>query len=119
MQETNIRVIKKCLFFLTYFSRNLQDSIATKLLKRVFQPNETLGFDTSSHNLYIIDQGQAELQTAKLHFNKPIYKILRVINKDQHRNNWSVSSNLFGFTAMILRRQVNLSAVSKEFIITY
>ena len=45
LQETNIKVMKKCLFFLTYFSRNLQDTIAAKLAKRVFQPNERLGFD--------------------------------------------------------------------------
>ena len=45
LQDTNVRVIKKCLFFLTHFSRNLQDAIATKLIKRVFQPNERLDID--------------------------------------------------------------------------
>lgn len=39
LQQTNIRVIKKCLFFLTHFSRALQDSIALRLVKRIFQPN--------------------------------------------------------------------------------
>jgi hypothetical protein len=58
LQETNVRVIKKCLFFLTYFSRNLQDIIALRLLKRVFQPNESLCFNADCHNLYIIDQGK-------------------------------------------------------------
>lgn len=78
-----------------------------------------LGFDGSSHNLYIIDQGEAELQLMRLHFNKPIYKTLRIINKDKPKSNMSVSSNLFGFTAMVLRRPVNLTALSKEFIVTY
>ena len=39
LQDTNIRVIKKCLFFLINFSRNFQDAISLKLVKRVFQPN--------------------------------------------------------------------------------
>mgnify|MGYP000861631130 FL=1 len=119
LQETNVRVIKKCLFFLTYFSRNLQDIIALRLLKRVFQPNESLCFNADCHNLYIIDQGKAELQAIRLHFNKPIYKTLRVINKDLSSDKLSVSSNLFGFTAIVLRRPVNLTAISKEFIVTY
>lgn len=39
LRETNIRAIKRCLFFLTHFSRNLQNVVALKLVKRVFEPN--------------------------------------------------------------------------------
>lgn len=81
LQETNVRVIKKCLFFLTNFSHNLQDTIALKLVKRVFQPNERLGNENDTHSLYIIDQGSADLQSSRVHFNKTIYKTLRTINK--------------------------------------
>lgn len=119
LQDTNIRVIKKCLFFLINFSRNLQDSIALKLIKRVFQPNERLGSGASSQNIYIVDQGRAELQLVKHRFNKPIFKTLRVINRESLKDKFSVSSNLFGFTATILRRRVNLTAISREFIVTY
>jgi len=59
------------------------------------------------------------LQAIRLHFNKPIRKTLRFINKDVQKDKLSVSSNLFGFTAMVLRRAVNLTAISKEFIVTY
>lgn len=112
-------MIKKCLFFLTYFSRNLQDSIALKLVKRVFQPNERLGFEASSQHLYIIDQGRAELQLVRFHYNKPICKTLRTINKEVQKDKLSISSNLFGFTSIILRRKANLTTVSHEFLLTY
>lgn len=75
-----MRVIKKCLFFLTHFSRNLQDTIALKLVKRVFQPNERLDMD-DSQSFFVVDQGKVDLQYVRMHINKPITKTLRTINR--------------------------------------
>jgi hypothetical protein len=97
----------------------MQDSVALRLVKRVFQPNERLGIDANDHSLYIIDQGKADLQYARTHFSKTIGKTLRTINKETQKDNLSVTSNLFGFTAVILRRRVSLTALSREFIVTY
>lgn len=119
LQQTNIRVMKKCLFFLTHFSRNLQDTIAVKLVKRVFQPNERLGVDADAQSFFIIDQGKADLQFCRKHFKKQIFKTIRTINTDCGQDKLNVSSNLFGLTAVLLRRRVNLSALSKEFLLTY
>lgn len=115
LRETNIRAIKKCLFFLTHFSRNFQDAVALRLVKRVFEPNEELGLDPNSNNLYIINQGRAELQYTRFHHNNPICKTIKIINKDGNRANekLGVTSNLFGFVSVILRRKVNLTALSK------
>ena len=54
-----------------------------------------------------------------MHFNKHICKSLRTINKETKVDKLSISSNLFGFTAIILRRLVRLTALSREFIVTY
>lgn len=73
--------MKKCLFFLTNFSRNLQDTIAVKLVKKVFQPNYRIGVDGDSQSLFIIDQGRAELQLSRKISSKRIFKTIRIINK--------------------------------------
>lgn len=36
--ETNIRVIKKSIFFLTYFTVNFQNEIALKLIRCIYKP---------------------------------------------------------------------------------
>ncbi len=54
-----------------------------------------------------------------MHFNKHHCKTLRTINKETSNGILSVSSNLFGFTSVILRRRVNLTALSREFLVTY
>lgn len=58
------------------------------------------------------------MQVARAHLNKNIYKTLRVINKEPTKG-LGVSRNLFGFTAIILRKRVNLTALSREFIVVY
>ena len=119
LQQTNIRVIKKCLFFLTHFSRNLQDGIALKLIKRIVQPNERLGNDIHNQKLYIIGQGKADLQLSRFHYTKAIYKTLRTLNKQVEQSKLNVSSNLFGITTILLRRNTNLTAVCSDFAVAY
>lgn len=105
---------------MTHFSRNFQDSIALKLIKRIVQPNERLGFGTTTNQkLWIIDQGKAELQLTRFHFNKAIHKTLRTINKETEKTKFSVSSNLFGFTALLLKRNVNLTTICSDFAVAY
>ena len=53
-----------------------------------------------------------------MHFNKPICKTLRTINRES-KGDLGISPNLFGFTSVLTRRRVNLTALSKEFIVTY
>ena len=40
--ETNMRVIKKSIFFLTHFTVNFQNEIALKLIRRIYKPEETI-----------------------------------------------------------------------------
>lgn len=54
-----------------------------------------------------------------MHLHKPIFKTLRTINKEALKDEESVSPNLFGFTSVLLRRRLNLTVVSKEFLVTY
>lgn len=119
LRETNIRIIKKCLFFLTYFTRSLQDTMAIRLIKQVFQPNERLTTVGKTLSMQIIDEGRADLQIARIHFNKPIFKTLRTIDRQSREARLSVSPNLFGFTSVVLRKPVSLTALSREFTVTY
>lgn len=72
-----------------------------------------------THSFFIIDQVKAELQYCRMHFNKPIIKTIRTISKENTREDNSVSSNLFGFSAVLLRRRLDLTVLSKEFLVTY
>lgn len=40
--ETNIKVIKKSIFFLTHFTVNFQNEIALKLIRRIYNKNEII-----------------------------------------------------------------------------
>lgn len=62
----------------------------------------------------MVNQGSIEVHVLRQRFNKVISKTLRVIEA-----NASVSANLFGYTEMLLRRKVNLAAVSRDFIVAY
>lgn len=40
--ETNIKVIKKSIFFLTHFTVNFQNEIALKLIRKIYKKNEKI-----------------------------------------------------------------------------
>ena len=40
--ETNIRVIKKSIFFLTHFTVNFQNEIALKLIRKIYNKGEKI-----------------------------------------------------------------------------
>jgi hypothetical protein len=42
LKDTNTRVIRKSVFFLTYFSWTIQHRLSLKLLKKIVQPTEVL-----------------------------------------------------------------------------
>ena len=73
----------------------------------------------NTQKLYIVDQGKAELQLTRFHHTKTISKTLRTINNEGEQNRLNVSSNLFGFTSLLLRRKTNLTAVSTDFAVVY
>lgn len=87
--------------------------MALKLVKRIFQPNERLGADPTHQCLHVIGKGKADLQLSRLHYNKSMYKTLRVINANEGKGTHEVSNNLVGLTAVLLRRPVDLTALSR------
>lgn len=79
LQVAHTKLIKKSLFFLTNFSKALQDFIAMKLVKRVLQPNEVLSTQIDNHSIYVVEQGTVEVHFVKRHHQRPISKLLRSI----------------------------------------
>lgn len=52
LRQTNIHIVKKSVFFISHFTINFMDSIALKLTKRLFQPEEPIPSNNS--RMYVI-----------------------------------------------------------------
>lgn len=96
------------------FTRNFRDQIAAKLIKKVFQPNETLE-GTADFGLFVVDRGSVEILYHKKHNNKVISKVVRTIRDGWHRS----GSNVYGVAQIVGGKKLCLSAKSKTFTIAY
>jgi hypothetical protein len=63
IHETNIRIIKKSIFFLTYFTVHFQDEIALKLIRAIYKKDDAISTTTSDsqRKLIIINHGRINL----------------------------------------------------------
>ena len=78
--ETNMRVIKKSIFFLTHFTVNFQNEIALKLIRCIYKPEDVIKIvDNNERQLIIIDSGKININVKKTHHNQEIVKLAKVI----------------------------------------
>ena len=114
MLETNQRVLKKCVLFLTQFTRNLQNQIALRLIKKIFQPNEMISDDTNN-SIFLLDRGTVEIIIQKRHQNKLIQKTIKDLRDSGNR----AGLNVYGVIGFFTDNQRNITGKSRSFTVAY
>lgn len=116
MLETNIRVIKKSIFFLTHFTVNFQNEIALKLIRCIYKPTELiLSSQHGERQLVIINSGKVNIYYCRTHHNQELTKLGRVIKPEEGKP----TLNVYGFSSLILNRSISLKAVTEETTTAY
>ena len=116
IKDTNSKVIRKSLFFLTHFTWNAQIRISLKLLKKVVQPTEVLLGDGS---MYIIDRGELAIQLIRNHRSRIFAKCIKIISGGIESKNNGIGKNAYGYASTITGRRSNTNAVSRCFTIAF
>lgn len=108
--------MKKSIFFLTQFTKALQNKLSLRLKKKILQPSEPLLQYFGEESIYIIDQGCIDISIVKNNKNKLYSKRVKSICM---KSSDGVSINVYGYTALVTGRKVNISATSTAFTIAY
>lgn len=114
--ETNIRVIKKSIFFLTYFTVHFQNEIALKLIRCIYKPEEViLSCQQGEKQLVIINNGKVNIHYTRNHHDQQLSKLARVIKPEEGKP----TLNVYGYSSLILNRHINLKAITEETTTAY
>jgi len=95
LEETNSKIMKKSIFFLTQFTKALQNKLSLRLKKRILQPSEPLLQLLGEESIYIIDQGCIDISIVKYNKNRLYIKRAKSISRKNHD---CVSQNVYGYT---------------------
>ena len=114
--ETNMRVIKKSIFFLTHFTVNFQNEIALKLIRRIYKPEETINIiDNNERQLVIIDSGKVHIHLKKYHNYQDITKLAKIIKMEEGKP----TLNVIGYSSLILNRNLQLKYLTEDITTAY
>lgn len=111
--ETNIRIIKKSIFFLTYFTVSFQNYVALKLIRIIYKKDENIEtYDpiTKQRNIIIVNHGKVNLFIEKRQNNIIKNKLVRIIEPIEGKP----TLNVIGYSSLILNQSIDLFANASE-----
>jgi len=111
--ETNIRIIKKSIFFLTYFTVSFQNFVALKLIRVIYKKDENIEtYDpiTRQKNIIIINHGKVNMFIEKRQNNIIKSKLVRTIEPIEGKP----ALNVIGFSSLILNMDIDLFSKASE-----
>jgi hypothetical protein len=112
-----MKVIKKNVFFMTHFTKNFRSQIALRLIKKIYQPNQTLLVDPVSPSLYIVDKGTVDILVRMDYRNKIFEKLIRKIDENQ---DCLVRRNMYGIGGLLYRDvPLRTFAKAQTFVFAY
>lgn len=114
--NSSLSIVKNCIFFLCRWSKLMQNSVAFKLQNILFSPGEHIYQPEGKERIYIIKMGKVDVYSQRKGNKKGNKSVLRCIQSDLDKE---VSDNVYGYTAVISTRPVNLYAISKEYSSAY
>jgi hypothetical protein len=118
IHETNIRIIKKSIFFLTYFTVHFQDEVALKLIRAIYKKDDailTRDPDSAQRRLVIINHGRISLFIQKQHSNISCRKLVKTIETVEGKP----TLNVYGYSSLILDKDVSLFASAEVLTSAY
>ncbi len=111
--ETNIRIIKKSIFFLTYFTVNFQNYVALKLIRCIYKKDENIEtYDpiTKQRNIIIVNHGKVNLYIEKRQNNIIKNKLVRTIEPIEGKP----ALNVIGYSSLILNQNIDIFSIASE-----
>ena len=105
--ETNIKIIKKSIFFLTYFTVSFQNYVALKLIRVIYKKDENIEtYDpiTKQKNIVIINHGKVNMFIEKRQNNIIKNKLVRTIEPIEGKP----TLNVIGYSSLILNMDIDL-----------
>lgn len=115
MYETNTKVLKKNLFFMSNFSRNFRSQIALRLIKKIYQPSQMLESSEQSPNLHIIDQGTVHVGMKLVYRGRAYSKVIRTICVE----GTEIRANMYGLGWLLRSSSLRTFATAKTFAFVY
>jgi hypothetical protein len=110
MRQNMISIIKSSVFFLCRWTNYFQQSVSSRLVHLIFNPNDILYQPIDKERIYIIKSGKVNIHVNQTSGNKKLNNALKVISNNLNKD---VSDNCYGYTAVISRRPVKLHALAK------
>ena len=114
IRDTNNRILRKSLFFLTNFNWSTQLRLSIKLLKKIVQPTEVL---ESEDSIFIVDRGELAVQLSRSHRTRVFTKCIRTIRAASGSSD--ISNNAYGYSSTITGRKIRTKAVGNAFTILF
>lgn len=108
--------MKKSIFFLTQFTKALQNKLSLRLKKRILQPSEPLLQLLGEESIYIIEHGCIDLHIIRHNKSRVYCKRVKSICR---KSDDGVSHNVYGYTELVTGKKVDISATSTVFTIAY
>ena len=104
-------MIKKSIFFLTHFTAMAQNELAMCLTRRIYHPEEYIPITNGDdRQLIIINSGRVDILVVRKHNNQRLIKPMRTIRPEDGRP----TMNVFGYSAVLLNRDIPLLAFTQE-----
>jgi hypothetical protein len=100
-----IQLLKTSVFFLSHWTKRFQRSIAHKLVRQIYSPEEPLLQPLGKERIFILHRGTVDIQAR--FFDRKRLGVLQVDpNKDVH-------FNVYGYSSLISGLPIHLQAVAR------
>lgn len=85
---------------MTHFTKNFRSQIALRLIKKIYQPGQTLEIDPECPSLFIVDKGTVDIFVKLDYRNKSFEKLIRKIDDNEDS---LVRRNMYGLGSLFQR----------------
>ena len=105
------------MFFLCHWTKRFQRTVADKLIRQVYSPEELLPQTLGREKIYLLSRGKLEIQANFTDRQRPLCeKKLVVLEVNPEKD---VHFNVYGYSQLISGQKVNLRAIARDYSICY
>ena len=114
---TKFQLIKTSVFFLCHWTKKFQRTIADKLVRQVYSPEQVLPQIHGKEKIYILSRGKINIEanfvSKQINFMRKRLATIEVYPEKD------VQFNIYGYSSLISGHKINLCAVAHDYSICY
>ena len=114
---TKFQLIKTSVFFLCHWTKKFQRTIADKLVRQVYSPEQVLPQIHGKEKIYILSRGKIDIEANFFSRQRPLSR--KRLATIEIKPDKEVHFNTYGYTALISGHKLNLCAVARDYSICY